>query len=91
MPAHPEFASDRSSVSQVARRLGVHPSTVARWLADGVVGVRLPAKRIGGRYFITEADLAGFLDAINPEVGDAPHTRAAAEGKARQRCEDAGI
>jgi excisionase family DNA binding protein len=37
----------------VARRLGVHPQTVRRWIASG----RLPATRIGKDYRISRADL----------------------------------
>lgn len=45
----PPFLTTR----QVARRLGVHPETVRRWIAAG----RLPATRIGKDYRVALADL----------------------------------
>lgn len=42
------------SSKAVARRLGVHPETVRRWIASG----RLPATKIGKDYRILVRDLA---------------------------------
>jgi hypothetical protein len=42
---------------------GRRPSrvTVSRWIASGVDGVRLPARRVGGRLAIQSDDLRRFL------------------------------
>ena len=59
----------RSSPTQFAQTLGVHVSTVWRWIKTGVKAdetrVRLSAKRIGGRVFILDVDAERFLDALN--------------------------
>lgn len=43
----------------------IHPATLLRWIKDGLKGRRLPAERIGGRWFVDPADLNAFIDACN--------------------------
>ena len=63
---------DRSSVSQLARRQGVHVATVWRWILTGCRGQKLHSIRIGGRRFITDADWLAFSAALNADLGNAP-------------------
>lgn len=50
---------------QVATRLGrLHPSTVRRWVVHGLDGLHLPAKRIGGRWYVTWPAVQEFLRAV---------------------------
>ena len=46
-------------VSEVAEQLGVHRSTVARWVTRGL----LPHVRVNGVCLIRPAELEAFLDA----------------------------
>ena len=52
------------SVPEVARRLGVHRSTVTRWATEGMCGVRLQRIKIGKRYVVHLGALDDFLKAI---------------------------
>jgi excisionase family DNA binding protein len=51
------------TVRDVARRLGVHPETVRRWIRDGKLeAIQLPSGRWGvAEYRITEEALTKFL------------------------------
>ena len=67
------------SFSQVARVLPpgrngrpVAPSTVFRWVRDGVRGIRLEAIRIGGRWLTTREAVARFSAALT--AAEAPST-----------------
>ena len=51
----------KTPVSAAARRFGVHVSTLHRWAAKGVGGVRLPITRIGGRSYVLDEDLERFI------------------------------
>lgn len=42
-----------------------HVSTLLRWILKGVRGERLPARRVGSKYWVHARDLAGFLDDMN--------------------------
>jgi len=56
----------------VARETGSrrpHASTLLRWILKGVRGVRLPARRVGSKYWITPGELAQFLDELNAPSG----------------------
>lgn len=58
------------STAQTAKRLGVTPATVSRWMTSGVRGADervhvLPSVRIGARIYTHRADLAGFLASLN--------------------------
>lgn len=49
-----DIASEtRLDLKSVARREGVHFSTVWRWALRGVKGVRLPTVQVGGRRYTT--------------------------------------
>jgi excisionase family DNA binding protein len=55
------------SLNQAARELGVHPRTLAAWIADG----RFPAFRTpGGHYRIAETDLALALEPVRSGGGE---------------------
>jgi len=48
-------------------------STIHRWRLKGLIGrhgqkVRLPMKKIAGKYYVSESDLWGWLDEINNKV-----------------------
>lgn len=49
-----------------------HVSTVLRWILKGVRGVRLPARRVGAKYWTTQTDVALFLDELNSPAGRSP-------------------
>lgn len=57
------------------RRSGVsvHYETLRRWKRVGVRGVKLHTRPIGGRRFVTEADLQAFFD----KLGDEPDSSVA--------------
>ena len=55
----------RYTITQVARLLAVHPSTVWRWKLKGVRGVKLKTVVIGGTRYVLEMDLKAFLAALN--------------------------
>jgi predicted site-specific integrase-resolvase len=60
-----ESTKGKMTTVQAAERLGVDHSTVSRWTLVGCNGVALRGRKIGGRWFYTEEDLAAFLDACN--------------------------
>ena len=50
---------------KLARRLGVHVSTVHRWRQNGVGGVKLSCVKIGGRWFAAREAVSAFLAELN--------------------------
>ena len=62
------LSSNRFTLREVAERCGVHPTTAARWITQGVRGRLLPAFLIGGRRFVLEEELKAFLRAGHPEA-----------------------
>ena len=57
------------STADVARRLGVTPSTVWRWIDQGHRrGGKLLAFQAGSAWRVTEKALADFLERCNPEA-----------------------
>jgi len=73
-----------------ARRSGTpkpHRATLIRWATRGVRGIRLPAERVGGRWYVTEAGLLEFHRRLNsrPEVPPPAGAIRAAEIAAAQR------
>jgi hypothetical protein len=42
-----------------------HVSTLLRWILKGVRGSRLPAQRVGSKYWVRPSELAIFLDELN--------------------------
>ena len=51
----------RLSITEAARRLGVHTSSVWRWVLTGARGRKLPTIMVGARRYIIIADLEKFL------------------------------
>jgi hypothetical protein len=79
----------RISFSDLARREGVHVSTVWRWALCGIRGQKLESLSIGGRKFTSTFAFERWLAAINGEPtasGPTPRQRDrvldAAESKA---------
>lgn len=56
---------ERAPIAQVARELGLSPSTVFRWTTIGCHGHKLRALKIGSKTYITRAALQEFFDATN--------------------------
>jgi len=61
--------AERRSMSQSARRVGVHVSTMWRWCLKGVNGRKLPSVRVGGRRYVLADDLEQFI-AAGRDAGD---------------------
>jgi excisionase family DNA binding protein len=62
---------ERFTHNEVAKQLKVHVATVYRWTFQGVRGKRLRSFLIGGRRYISRADLDAFLlpsDFTDPPV-----------------------
>jgi hypothetical protein len=55
----------------------VHPATVRQWIRTGIRGSRLPARRIGSRLFVRDADLRAFLDAFGLDLDEAREPKGA--------------
>lgn len=51
----------RLTVNEAAKRMGVHPSSVWRWILTGVRGRKLVAHHFGARRRILLSDLEAFL------------------------------
>ncbi len=69
----PDVASDLT-LHDVAERLGVHYMTVHRYVREG----RLPARKVKGRWAVTDDDLAAFSERGRPaDGGDADRPGAA--------------
>jgi len=49
--------------------LDSHPTTqtLRRWIVEGISGKKLPAVRIGKRFFVRLSELAGFVAELNRE------------------------
>jgi hypothetical protein len=57
------FEQDRYSLSELARILKVHISTLHRWRQPpGVAGKTLECIRLGGRWYVLASDLEAFLE-----------------------------
>lgn len=61
----------RCSVNELARREGLHPATIWRWLLHGVRGHKLRSVRVGGRRFVLDDDWQAFCAALNADLSDA--------------------
>ena len=55
--------AERLSLSDAARRLGIHAATIARWCLRGVAGRRLVSYKFGGQRVVLLSDLEAFLAA----------------------------
>lgn len=63
------FEQDRYSLSELARILKVHISTLHRWRQPrGVRGKTLKCLLFGGRWYVLTADLEAFLAGGNAEA-----------------------
>lgn len=57
----PELLAGRERVAHAAARIGVHPATVRRWIATGV----LPAERVGLRtLYVRPADVDALVTPV---------------------------
>jgi hypothetical protein len=70
MRAGDEGLEGLMTVARAARVLGVHATTVHRWIGSGIRGpggarTRLRAVRRGGRWATSEADLLDFFAALS--------------------------
>jgi hypothetical protein len=96
------LAGSGLSLTQAARRFPpfragrpINPSTVFRWIVDGVrtsggARVRLEGIRLGGRWLTSEQALARFIDAqTSAQLAPAP-SRAATPRERQRAAERAG-
>jgi hypothetical protein len=87
----PPAPEDRLSPTSIAKRLGVHVSTVWRWITHGVKvngdRVHLDVFRVGGRAYVLAADLDAFHRATNAR--QKPPTER--QGDANDVCESFGL
>jgi hypothetical protein len=73
-PTESQRSPSYRTLSQVARSLGVHSSTVCRWvlrgakLRDGTV-LRLAAKRSPGRWLVSDEAIDQFIDILTRDRG----------------------
>ena len=51
----------RLTVIQAARRVGVHPSSLWRWILTGARGRKLPTIFVGARRYVLVAELEAYL------------------------------
>ena len=49
-----------------------HRSTLLRWIRKGVGGIRLPALRAGGRFYVREMDVEAFFRRLNTDCVSSP-------------------
>lgn len=76
MPLAKLLDPERITLTKAASLLGVHVSTVHRWRSPGVRGHKLRCVRLGGKTFVTPAELERFIAALSDP---APATEAAAD------------
>ena len=81
----------RLSVNHAARRVGVHPSTLWRWILTGTRNRKLPSVAVGGRRYVLVADLEAFLaqgldspGSVAPRVTHEGRAQAAADALIRR-------
>lgn len=73
----------RLSIIETARRLGVHPSSVWRWILTGARGRKLPTILVGARRYVLVAELEAFLaSGLTSAPPTATHPHAPAEERA---------
>jgi excisionase family DNA binding protein len=65
------FSKQLYNVEEVAGRLNLHVKTVRRFIRNG----RLPAKRVGREYRVTQRALDEFAGTARPEERPVPQTR----------------
>lgn len=52
----------RMTLMEVAEEVGIHESTVGRWITYGVRGRKLRSVMVGGRRYVLPSDLDLFLE-----------------------------
>ena len=57
--------AERLSLSQAARKLDLHVSTLHRWRLHGFNGRKLRCLKLGGRTYVTVAELERFVTALS--------------------------
>ena len=72
MSPNEDLSEYNLSVAEVARKLGVQPMTIRRWIGEG----RLPARRVPGSkpYKLRQVDLDALIE--GSEVGNDPRAAA---------------
>jgi hypothetical protein len=83
----------RISLTALARREGVHLSTVWRWCLRGVHGHRLESISIGQRKYTTLPAYERWIAAINgePVRAETPRQRERAIRRAERRAQQLGV
>lgn len=81
------------SLSEAARRLGVHTSTLHRWANPGLRGRKLRVVRIGGRSYVLESDLERFIAHFSdpPTEAEQAHDFAERAKDANAKCAALGL
>ncbi len=75
--------SPRLSINEAALRLGVHPSSLWRWILTGTRGRKLPTILVGARRYVLVADLEAFLaSGLSSAPPTATQTRVPADERA---------
>lgn len=69
----------RISLTALSQELGVHVSTVWRWVLRGLRGHHLECVRIGGRRYTTREAFARFIAATNGQRLPTPDKQRTAE------------
>lgn len=64
------------STTEAARRLGIHPVSVARLIPEG----RLPSQKVGKTWVVIEADLEAFARGYRARRGRPPKHTAQLDG-----------
>jgi hypothetical protein len=87
------FAEPRISFSALARREGVHLSTVWRWALRGCRGYRLESFNVGAKKFTTLPAYERWLCAINGEPlrAETPRQRERAIDRAEKEAARLGV
>ena len=88
------LTESRISFSALARREGVHISTVWRWCLRGCKGHVLESFSIGGKKFTTLPAYERWVAAINDEPivnGETPRQRERAIERAEREAEQLGV
>ena len=76
-------------MNEVARRLGVHTSSVWRWKLRGSGGRKLRTFLVGGRRYVLVADLEAFLvSGLTSASSAATHLQAPTEERASSAAEE---
>jgi hypothetical protein len=85
------LSETRMSLTTLAHREGVSPSTVWRWASRGVRGVRLESALVGGRRMTSAEAFARFAEATTATAagGSPPQRTNREQSAAIRRAEEA--